>query len=762
MRRSEHYPLIPRLPASTPPSDKLVARVYNSLRKWFTTGNRIEKLETSEHYKKWFDTLATMFYTETQTSLIHAESKDVAAQELKILRSYVPTCGDPASRPDLVDPAEVSRGIKQPEAGKYPILKAIECAIHNIFINGDLVDPHVRIREFFSDPIAFSNGVYGIVATAEFHTKVSKARDAFVVKIQKKLDPALGIHEAFIGLMIVNSLRMYVPNFVYTLAFGMCSPSIIFPDHKKSGTVTSFCGGEKNSLGYIVLENLSSTGKVSDLEKLILDKKVGIPEALELLTQAICALMFAYNKVGFVHNDLHPGNLIIRPAASGKGGPFFIRYPSIEEGGQDVYVYSRGNIATIIDLGLSRGEYGGKLYAVTQPDLGHYRRFATARTDINILIGMTLILYVHYNLLDEEDLDFLLGMLLPPVLWPHQMDAKKKTVLEHAKLEETQEACVESINAMHEWRYRMPVLPQARSGFNYLQYITVSLSLAHEKFGGNGKLLFKKSELPKGARILNPITDFDNDKIHSLLEILSQRAPKALKTAPITTMTELLNAAQMSYRTHTASILRDAVLHFDLNKAIDSASIKVAEVDSKMLKNKFLPARISLSEFSSYLDLAITMQDIDRIMNTVAAVLRGTKMFAETSKLRKRFDRLHSVVEIRVSKQSEEIRKKYKPLITMMKEAEKERDAKDKEGRRKINELRRAARLESGDERERLSGEVVNLQNELSAELKKMKKEELLLASIESVCSGYIGQKHKGPKAEVISFANKICLAAGI
>lgn len=118
-----------------------------------------------------------------------------------------------------------------------------------------------------------------------------RAGPQFPFSVKSTLDVAKkreNIHDAFVGIKAVNHLLKHIPNFAYT--FGLF-------DNEKNETVVvrEFIGG------YSLLEYLSS-------------REFSFNEFLCIMIQICLAIQIAQDKIGFVHYDLTPWNIILQPS----------------------------------------------------------------------------------------------------------------------------------------------------------------------------------------------------------------------------------------------------------------------------------------------------------------------------------------------------------------------------------------------------------------------------------------------------------------
>jgi len=152
------------------------------------------------------------------------------------------------------------------------------------------------------------------------------------------------LYEYFIGTYGLNSLRTFIPNFCYTLGVFKCEPLTI---EKKDKTIDKEMCKNKGDKYYVIYERIPGTSLFDYFKK----KRFNLTTVMSYLMQICFSLQVAYEKIGFVHYDLHPGNIILRPLDH----PIDIEY---NIGGVTYRVHTDA-IATIIDYGFSHFVYGG-------------------------------------------------------------------------------------------------------------------------------------------------------------------------------------------------------------------------------------------------------------------------------------------------------------------------------------------------------------------------------------------------------------------
>lgn len=134
----------------------------------------------------------------------------------------------------------------------------------------------------------------------------------YVAKVPKPGEPDHLAHEAVVGLAL-NSLREKIPNFVYTYSYTNCaSPTFITtePDEEKQNAanskVTNLCDHDSVS-SVLILEYVQDSVSLTQFVK-----NHGASDIKEVLNQISYALRYAAQELGFVHGDLHSGNVLVR------------------------------------------------------------------------------------------------------------------------------------------------------------------------------------------------------------------------------------------------------------------------------------------------------------------------------------------------------------------------------------------------------------------------------------------------------------------
>lgn len=150
------------------------------------------------------------------------------------------------------------------------------------------------------------------------------------------------IHEAFIGLAALNSLKSVIPNFMYVYGYFSCSP--IYLQHT-SARPLNWCNSHKNESSYIICEYVNNSGSFGEMLPKMTDVHV-----VSIFYQILNALRVAYGKFKYTHFDLHSGNILIRRYDIPVAIPLY-------DNASKIYSYIVSNyVAYIIDYGFSQIE----------------------------------------------------------------------------------------------------------------------------------------------------------------------------------------------------------------------------------------------------------------------------------------------------------------------------------------------------------------------------------------------------------------------
>lgn len=172
--------------------------------------------------------------------------------------------------------------------------------------------------------------------------------DNMIMKISQNPQDEGLIHEYYIGLKL-NELRQNIPNFMYVYTLFKCG------DMVPNGSLCE----KKGNTNFLISELING----NTFQNLINANQMSLKDILTGIIQVGLAVQMAYEKLGFVHMDLHGGNVMIRR----RKDKAFIKYTL--KSGKTIYVLS-DFYATIIDYGWSRIHSVGQNRYLKIHDLG--------------------------------------------------------------------------------------------------------------------------------------------------------------------------------------------------------------------------------------------------------------------------------------------------------------------------------------------------------------------------------------------------------
>lgn len=156
------------------------------------------------------------------------------------------------------------------------------------------------VRNTFGNTIVLSDkSVEGITLIS------SNNPELYLIKVPKDFKNDFLVHEALIGLTTINKVRRYVPNFAFCYGYGTCSSAIT-----NGKNVTSWCESKTtHPSSFLILENVVNSMSFADFIK----SNRATPDIIvKCFLQLFNALNVAKFKYGYVHHDLHGGNVLIR------------------------------------------------------------------------------------------------------------------------------------------------------------------------------------------------------------------------------------------------------------------------------------------------------------------------------------------------------------------------------------------------------------------------------------------------------------------
>ena len=197
------------------------------------------------------------------------------------------------------------------------------------------------------------------------------ASEVFILKTPRDSDKKSdAIHEWFLGTHVVNNLRDFVPNFIYTYGIFFCSGTVI----NENKNVVSWCEKPDNSSAYIMIEKIDG---ISYRE--FLRKCNNHDDILNIYLQVLYALQTANSEYEFTHYDLHDGNILLRSEKRN------INY--LTERGSEIL--EANYIATIFDFDTSRAFIYDRSFSSEDKYNGNTGNFFPM-SDAYRLLGYTL------------------------------------------------------------------------------------------------------------------------------------------------------------------------------------------------------------------------------------------------------------------------------------------------------------------------------------------------------------------------------------
>lgn len=222
------------------------------------------------------------------------------------------------------------------------VSKALSCFVESIIPNTNEGLMKYMMKVWTKDPkLIGSPSAEGYV----YAEVVGGAQGLIAIKVPQRPEYDQLSHEYVIGKYALNPLRSECPHFLYILGKFLCNPPII-GDEKKLIGICSENSSPSNLVTYLILENLNPSTSIGDYVVSLPDDQEGLMFLCSSLYQVLRALRIGINRCGFVHNDLHSGNVLMREIKDPQF-PSYLKY-------SDGYLLTDGSIATIIDFGRTR------------------------------------------------------------------------------------------------------------------------------------------------------------------------------------------------------------------------------------------------------------------------------------------------------------------------------------------------------------------------------------------------------------------------
>lgn len=237
----------------------------------------------------------------------------------------------------------------------YHLMEVIRCIINAIIVNDqDVVFSDLNIHHWFDKiTILSQDNMEGDI----FISKLKTITDFLILKVPKEEGSLF--HDLFVGLLGLNQLRQYIPNFVFTYGIFSCSAPFLEEPTSNYRSPLTWCHPSSHNTNYIVYEYIPSIGTFEDYLQ-----KCTFTQFLDKYLQVLLSIRMAGEICKFTHYDLHGGNVLLRkPPPSLTGKIFYLPYTYEDK----TYYIKTDYIATIIDFGFSRIEYKGKTYNSNNP-----------------------------------------------------------------------------------------------------------------------------------------------------------------------------------------------------------------------------------------------------------------------------------------------------------------------------------------------------------------------------------------------------------
>lgn len=297
------------------------------------------------------DAIAAARDAEVRINQGHDFEKDRRAEaiiEKKLLQRYAtPVCHLEEDVP-ISKIREQLSGLNKKEASnavtRYffdsDIIKSFICIARSILLdsNEGMLASNQLIRRYISNLRMVGHGTFGnailsdlvtsdtegVRSREQFESKESKqklgsaetniGKDLFILKTSRnEKGNNMLIHEATIATLIINAMRMYIPNFAIVYGLFECAPPIF--DEKN---VSTWCTDKRNQSPYVVYENIPH-----DVTFEQYCRRCTFKEFICAYLQLIHSLEFAYDYCGFTHYDAHGSNILMRkilaPSSDEKG-----------------------------------------------------------------------------------------------------------------------------------------------------------------------------------------------------------------------------------------------------------------------------------------------------------------------------------------------------------------------------------------------------------------------------------------------------------
>lgn len=193
----------------------------------------------------------------------------------------------------------------------------------------------------------------------------------YPIIIKKSNNLKENIHESFIGIKTINSLLRYIPNFAYTL-------DVLYLEN-------NIC---------IITEKINGITFFDFLTKYYKNFKV----VLFIIIQICLSLMVAQHRIGFMHWDLMPWNIMIKTLEKPKIFDYILA-------NGEIYRIKTNIIPIIIDYGKSTCIYKSKLYS----NINSFK-FSNSHDIISLIINCIYII-LSKNRVEKSELSLIFNLI---------------------------------------------------------------------------------------------------------------------------------------------------------------------------------------------------------------------------------------------------------------------------------------------------------------------------------------------------------------
>lgn len=242
--------------------------------------------------------------------------------------------------------------------------KAISCIINGLKANPD--DPYLNalLKEFK----LIGDGTFG-----EVYLTYGDFGPLFMIKSIKRenvtSDMESLVHEAFVGMSAINTLRKEIPHFIHTYGVIECGG-------KQGALLTkrNWCQRGTPEAVYVAIEPVSAA---ESLVKVI-SEDIDLHHFAKIIIQIESALGLASDRFGFTHYDLHDSNVLVQEFGNDIYVPIY--YDGVMK-----YMKTRF-LPRIIDYGLSYVQFGKEKFGFVEEGVFRYLRSYPIRDSVTLLM----------------------------------------------------------------------------------------------------------------------------------------------------------------------------------------------------------------------------------------------------------------------------------------------------------------------------------------------------------------------------------------